>query len=319
MILMKHARPWLLVLVFGLNSCGLMNSKTKLEKPEDKAPFGPTGIPPELQARDSGDTIGSPVMPGGNKIGNPASMKFTPMEDIVFTDRNNPDAQIPALTDLLATSKVTVKAWEESESLARSRSARDGKPLLIWFTNSSNSPMCKALNEELLSTPRFEQWAMEKLVRLRVDSMVRVKDQDLTLDEAQNREFDVKHYVAELKKRYKVLGYPTLILLNSSGEVIGRYVGYQRGNADFFWGQLKHGEFVSTRAYTSWRADLEKKGYRDWQDRRGRKFFGKLVSYSKGELILIEPNGSRYRTEEDKLSDADHEWIVEQKKLRNMP
>jgi thioredoxin-related protein len=310
---MKRVLPWLGAWVLGLASCGLPGANTEPKKSEEAEAFGPGGIPPQLRARGS---EGTAVAPGGNKPG-AAAVNFTPMEDIVFTNPDDPDAQLPELADLLAAPKS--KIWEESETLARSRSAREGKPLLMWFTNSQSSPMCKALNDELFSTSDFEKWAAEKLVRLRVDAMVRVKAPDLSLDEAKTREIDVKNYVAALKKRYKVLGHPTLILLNPSGEVIGRYVGYKRGTADVTWGLIKHGESVSSRAYATWRAGLETKGYRDWQDRRGRKVFAKLAAYAKGELVLIEPDGARSRTHEDKLSDADRAWIEEQKKIRNMP
>jgi len=308
--------PWLLVSGLGLSGCGVIGANKKPDKTDEQKAFGDTGIPPQLRGRGAGAEDGSPVTPGGNKAAT-AGMTFTPMEDIVFTNPDNPDAQLPELSDLLAAPKS--KSWEESETIARSRAAREGKPLLIWFTSSQNSPMCKALNEELFSTSDFEKWATEKLVRLRVDDSVRVKDPDFSVDEARTREIDIHAYVTGLKKRYKVMGHPTLILVNSSGEVIGRYVGYKRGNADFTWGLIKHGESVSTRAYAGWRADLEKKGYREWQDRRGRKVFAKLVSYNKGELILIEPDGTRARTQEDKLGDADRAWIAEQKKALNLP
>ena len=302
--------------VFGVAGCGWVGSKLKQAPSDEPKPFGDTGIPPELRVRGAGNIDGSAVTPGGNKPGG-AGLILTPREDIWFTNPDDPDAQVPELTDLLAVPKT--KIWEDSETLARRRAAREGKPLLIWFTSSQNSPMCKALNEELFTTSDFDKWASEKLVRLRVDDAFRVNDPELSLDEARTREIDVKYYALDLKKRYKVMGHPTLILLNSSGEVIGRYVGYKRGNADFTWGLLKHGESVSTRAYAAWRDGLEKKGYREWQDRRGRKVFAKWVAYAKGELTLIEPDGTRSRTHEDKLSDADRTWLAGQKKLYKMP
>jgi thioredoxin-related protein len=314
---MKRMLPCLLVMLVGLNSCGWLGVKTKLEPAKGDKEFGPTGIPPQLRARGAGGADGSPVTPGGNKPGVADTTQFTPLEDIVFTNPDDPDAKIPELANLLATPKS--KVWEESETIARNRSAREGKPLLIWFTSSTSSPMCKVLDQELFSTSDFEKWAAEKLIRLRVDASVRVKDPELSLDDARTREIDVKNYVDALKKRYKVLGHPTLILLNPSGEVIGRYVGYKRGNAEFTWGLIKHGESVSTRAYASWHDELEKKGYREWQDQRGRKIFAKLAAYSKGELVLVAPDGSRSRTTEDKLSATDRAWIAEQKKLRNLP
>ena len=313
--LMKCVWAALWVWGAGLTGCGWLGPQPQPEKTDEQKAFGDSGIPPQMRASGAGAGEGTAVTPGGNKPGNVAN--FTPKEDIVFTNPDEPDAQLPELADLLAAPKS--KSWEASETLARSRSAREGKPLLIWFTNSQSSPMCKALNEELFSTGDFEKWAVEKLVRLRVDAAVRVKDSNLSVDEARSREIDVKNYVAALKKRYKVLGHPTLILLNPSGEVIGRYVGYQRGTADVSWGLIKHGETVSTRAYTTWRAGLEAKGYREWLDRRGRKVFARLVSYDKGELILIEPDGARARTHENQLSDADRTWLAEQKRLRDLP
>ena len=244
-------------------------------------------------------------------------LNLTPEEEIVFTDPDNPDANLPELSTLLTAPKRR-GPWEESETIAKQRAAREGKPLLIWFTDSARSPMCKALAQELFSNPDFEKWAAEKLIRLRVDAHAQADDPNLSLDEKNTKLVDMKNYVTRLKKTYKVLGHPSVLLLNPSGEVIGRYRGYKRGEADYFWGLIKHGEAVSAGAYKDWRASLEKKGYREWQDRKERKVFAKLTGYSNGTLTLIEPDGTRCRTHENQLSDNDQAWISEQKKLRNL-
>ena len=100
--------------------------------------------------------------------------------------------------------------------------------------------------------------------------------------------------------------------------MIGRYRGYKRGEADFTWGLIKQGEAVSANAYKEWRASLEKKGYREWRDRKDRKVFAKLTAYSNGTLTLIEPDGTRSQTHENKLSDEDQNWLVQQKKNRGL-
>ena len=294
-----------------LSSCAHLPLFHKQPKKKEDGPFGPSGIPPELRAKSSSG--GTPVAPGGNTK---PIIGLTPDEDIVYTDPDNPDAPIPELATLLATPKRG--PWEESETVARQRSAREGKPLLIWFTDSRSSPMCKALSQELFSTNDFGNWANEKLVRLRVDASAAADDPSLTLDEKLTREVDLKQYSDALKKRYKVMGYPSLIMLTSSGVVICRYRGYKRGDAAFVWGQLKHAEAVSAESYKGWRAGMEKKGYREWQDRGQRKVFAKLASYSDGTLILVQPDGTRAKTKESNLSDKDKAWIAEQKKLRNL-
>lgn len=305
----------MLVLWFGLVSCAKLGMGTKIEPPKINSEFGETGIPPLLRSKGPG--TGVAVVPGGNTATPPTGPAFTPEEDIVFTNPDDPEASLPELSTILTFDKRR-GPWEESEVIAKQRAAREGKPLLIWFTDSARSPMCKALSQELLATPAFEQWAGEKIIRLRIDANVKVDDPDLSLDEKGNRLAALKDYVARMKKQYKILGQPSLIFLNSSGEVMGRYRGYTRGQADYYMGLFKHGEAVSAHHYKEWRSGLEKKGYREWRDRKDRKVFAKLTHYSEGTLTLIEPDGTRSRTREDKLSAADQAWIDEQKKLRGL-
>jgi thioredoxin-related protein len=312
---MNRFLPWVLFFAITLSSCAKLgwfgHADPKNAPPE---PFGPTGIPPQLRSKAS--EVGTAVVAGGNVIAQARVSNATPEEDIVFTNPDDPEATVPELATVLSSAKRG--PWEESETIAKQRSVREGKPLLIWFTDSSISPMCKALSQELFSTNDFGNWAAEKLVRLRVDSHVEVKDAELDVDSSDDRRNRIRGYVSELEKRYKVMGHPTLIVLSPSGEVVGRYHGYKRGGADYLWGQIKHGEAVSTAAYQGWRAGLEKKGYRDWWDRKGHRIFAKLTSYSKESLMLIEPDGSRARTQEVSLSDKDRAWIAEQKKLRGI-
>jgi hypothetical protein len=312
---MRAILPWCLVLAAALSSCAELGLGGKKEPANPPSAFGPTGIPPQL--REKGPDAGTPVVAGGNVPAAGVPLNLTPEEDIVFTDPDNPDANLPELSTILTAPKRR-GPWEESETIAKQRAAREGKPLLIWFTDSKNSPMCKALSQELFANPEFESWASEKLIRLRVDANSTVTDPKLSLGEKETRMADLRNYAQRLKKQYKVLGQPNMLLLNPSGEVIGRYRGYKRGQADYTWGLIKHGEAVSANARQEWRAALEKKGYREWQDRKERKVFAKLTGYSKGTLTLIEPDGTRCRTHEDKLSDKDQEWIAAQKKLRNL-
>lgn len=310
---MIHLTQCLLLGCIALPSCSVLRGKKELVDPSQ---IGPSGVPPHLRAKTPGGTATTPdgTMPSGALI--------TPEEDIVFTNPDNPDSSLPELATLLESAPGRRASWEESESIAKRRAAREGKPVLIWFTDSKTSPMCKAISQELFSTPDFEKWADEKLIRLRVDANVRenplIKGTGVGIEDAMSREVDLSRYVARLKKQYKVLGYPSVLMLNPAGEVIGRYRGYKRGDADYFWGLIKQGEAVSANSHKAWKAGLEKKGYRDWKDRKGRQVFARLLAYSNGWLSLIEPDGTRSRTHEDKLSDEDQQWIRDQKKLRNL-
>ena len=190
--------------------------------------------------------------------------------------------------------------------------------MLIWFTDSDRSPMCKVLNRELFSTKEFGKWADENLIRLKIDSNADLSDFDLSLGQQETMRTEMRTYVIRLKKKYRILGTPSLVLLSPSGAVMGRYRGYQKGQSDFTWGLIKQGVASSKHADKSWRKDLEARGYREWRDRKGRHVFAKLARYKDGTLTLIEPDGTRSSTEMSKLSAADQRWIQEQKDRRGI-
>lgn len=311
---MKRILPWSLAFAVTLTSCGPLGIGGKKEKKEPPSPFGPSGIPPQLRRKSADTDPGTPIIPGGNQPPGKIMLPITPEKDIVYTDPDAPDADIPELATLLAAPKRG--PWEVSETIAKQRSAREGKPLLIWFTDTQGSPMCKAVSDELFSTHEFGGWASEKLVRLKIDATPDKErlDGSKDLDTKEDLRVRMLSYSAEMKKRYKVMGFPSLVMLNPSGEVVLKHRGYKRGEAEFVWGKLKHGEAVSSEAYKAWHKSLEQKGYRDWQDRRGRKVFARLTSYSSGTVTFIEPDGTRSKTAESKLSDQDRAWLEEQKK-----
>ncbi len=155
-------------------------------------------------------------------------------------------------------------------------------------------------------------------MRLRVDSSIKIDDAGMSLDDKVNRQAETRKYVKRLKKQYRVLGHPTLLVLNPGGEVVWRDTGYKRGEADFTWGLIKQARAAAAHQFKTWRKQLTSKGYREWEGQRGRKVFAKLVNYSEGKLILIEPGGERYKTDESRLSKSDQKWVAEQKKLRGI-
>jgi thioredoxin-related protein len=304
----------LLLTILLLPSCarftGLVKSKSTAKKKPD-APYGPTGIPPALRSADAG----TPIRSGGN-VSLSQPVQLTAENDIAWTDPDNPDGGISELAPLLAAPKKTF--WEVSETIARQRSSRENKPLLIWFSDSKNSPGCKGISAELFADLAFNEWAKEKFIRLKIDSYVRLDDPNLGIGEGMDREIRLKNAVVEIKKRYKILGQPTFLVLASSGDVVATYKGYRSGQADYTWGLFRQGQSLAEKSNTEWRADLMKKGYREWQDRKSNKVFAKLLSYSKGQLSLIEPDGKRSRTTEARLSDSDQSWIKQQKTARGI-
>lgn len=275
---------------------------------EDAAALGGAGGVPSFLMPRRGDDGGTPIKAGGNVRPIPAGAMLAD-DEIVWTNADDATVDIPELDGLMKEAGKTDGPWLQSEGAAKRRSKQTGKPMLIWFTDKEN-PYSKNLNSDLFSRDDFETWAKENVVRLMVDQSVQGTSM---------RDTDAKQiYVRELKQRYKVMGHPTVLVLSSSGEVIGRYRGYVKGRADFMWGQIKQGVHVATENSKKFREALEKKGYRDWSDGSGRTIFAKLSSYQDGVLVLAEPDGQRARTKETHLSAADQEWIRQEKEKRGI-
>lgn len=299
-----------ILLLLLLPSCTQLG---RLGKSKDDAATAPPAIPGEIMA---GANAGKPVKAGGNFTIDPSV--FTPADQIAWTDPDNPDAGIPELAQLMAAAPRRGH-WEDSPAEARRLAVNEGKPLMILFMDSGRNPACKVLADDLLARKDFEDWCQENVVRLRMDATPDLKDPSLSLTDAEAKEERLKEALEVMKKRYKVLGYPTFIILAPNQEVVSRFSGYKRGNGDYTLGLLKQGQGIAANSARQWREDLQRKGYREWQDRSERnKVFAKLASYSKGTLVLVEPDGRRSKISETRLSAKDREWIRQQKEMRGI-
>ena len=109
------------------------------------------------------------------------------------------------------------EGWLTDFEQAREQARQTGRPILINFTGSDWCGWCKLLSKEVFSQPEFQSYARDNLVLLVADFPRRK-----TLPPevaAQNH---------SLQARFDVGGYPTIILIDAYGTVLGR-TGYRRG------------------------------------------------------------------------------------------
>jgi thiol-disulfide isomerase/thioredoxin len=111
--------------------------------------------------------------------------------------------------------------WLTNYDAALKQAAADKKPLLIEFTGSDWCPPCKALTANVFEKPAFEDFAKANVVLVKFD-FPRRKEQEEALKTANQA----------MAKKYQVQGFPTIILVSSSGEEIARKVGYDGETPD---------------------------------------------------------------------------------------
>jgi protein disulfide-isomerase len=101
---------------------------------------------------------------------------------------------------------------------AEARAEAEKKMVFVYFTGSDWCAQCIKFDQEVAVTPEFSRFAETNLVLVKLD-FPNKKPQDAGLRTANEA----------LKKRFKVEGFPALILLGRDGREIWRQETYTRG------------------------------------------------------------------------------------------
>lgn len=120
------------------------------------------------------------------------------------------------LVCLLANVAAAAEAkWLTSLPRAEAQARAEHKLVLLDFTGSDWCPGCMELEKNVLSKPEFANYAASNLVLMLVDFPIRTQPDDL------HKANDA------LQQKYKVDGYPTLMLVNSDGKKLWEIEGYE--------------------------------------------------------------------------------------------
>ena len=119
------------------------------------------------------------------------------------------------------------KEWETNFKLASLKADRSSKYILLNFSGSDWCVWCKKLESEVFNYPEFKEYARDNLVCVVLDfPLIKPQSEDL---KRQNK---------KLAAKYGVSGYPTIVILNSKGDLINR-TGYLDGGSKKYVEHLK--------------------------------------------------------------------------------
>lgn len=104
-------------------------------------------------------------------------------------------------------------SFPEAVRLARDKQ----RQVFMFFTGSDWCSWCKRLETEVLSTPEFARYVADRFVLLKIDFPRKVQQPDDLI--AQNQ---------ALAKRFRVAGFPTVIVFSSDGKRLAD-LGYEPG------------------------------------------------------------------------------------------
>ena len=112
---------------------------------------------------------------------------------------------------------------DEAQTLAR----ETGSNIFVHFTGSDWCHWCKKLKSEVYDKDAFINYVSENLVTVKLDFPRNISQSDET-----------KVYNQEQARKYGIRGFPTVLLLDASGNEIAR-TGYQRGGAEKYVQHIK--------------------------------------------------------------------------------
>lgn len=107
--------------------------------------------------------------------------------------------------------------WLSEYRPAVERAASSKRFIFLFFTGSNWCTWCKKLEGEILETTLFRNYAAKKLVLLKLDFPRGIQQPEWMISQNQ-----------ALSKKYRVTGYPTVVMLSPTGKFLAN-LGYAPG------------------------------------------------------------------------------------------
>ena len=95
--------------------------------------------------------------------------------------------------------------WQTDFEKARKKALKSDRPMLVEFTEGDAS---KSINKKIFYTGKFKSWSKKNVILVEINFSKRVSKK-------------LAATYADLKKKYKVEGFPTVLLIDGEGNSIG--------------------------------------------------------------------------------------------------
>jgi protein disulfide-isomerase len=112
--------------------------------------------------------------------------------------------------------------WITSYEQGQQEAKANNKLVLLDFTGSDWCGWCILLDREVFSKPQFKEYASKNLVLVELD-----------FPKTKPISEEIRRQNLRLAQQYQVQGFPTIIVLNGDGQVVGAF-GYMQGGPDVF-------------------------------------------------------------------------------------
>ncbi len=184
--------------------------------------------------------------------------------------------------------------WEINPHYAFDRAQREQKPLMLLFTGVWNT-QAMALSQEVFSTKSFNEYVKENLVICYL---------------SYPRNFtDAPDALRQIKDKFKVKGYPNVLIFNPNGEVERGIRGYRTGRPIDYFNQLVGACRPVLESIEVRRTRLVASGFRDWSNYLGKVVFARFIARDASQVMLQDASGQRWTLPLNDLSPDDQRLV----------
>ena len=117
------------------------------------------------------------------------------------------------------------EGWETNVEAALAIAKKDNKAVMLEFTGSDWCPPCMMMSKKVFSKKEFVESASEDFVLVHLDFP--------------NGDPELKEKNQPVAEKYKIEGFPTIILLDSNGKEFDRFFASEYPEMDLFNAHLK--------------------------------------------------------------------------------
>ncbi len=116
-----------------------------------------------------------------------------------------------------AVATVSASEWQTNYEKALATAKAENKLVLLDFTGSDWCGPCIALKKNVFSQPKFLEYTAKHFVLVEIDYPRKAVLSDEL--KAQNKKLEIQYGIEEK-------GFPTVIVVNPDGKIMGEFTGY---------------------------------------------------------------------------------------------
>lgn len=184
--------------------------------------------------------------------------------------------------------------WEINPHYAFDRAQREQRPLMLLFTGIWNT-QAMALSQEVFATKSFNNYVKENLV--------------ICYLSYPRNYTDAPDALRKIKDRFKIKGYPNVLIFNPNGEVERGIRGYRTGRPVDYFNELTAACRPVLESVRAQKEALTSRGYRNWSNYLGKAIFAKFIRHDGVRVMLEDASAQKWTVPINDLAPEDQKMV----------